>query len=462
MIDGLIYISCVERGNGRFPDASEAARSTLQPGPGRFFEYAAGPSIDDRQSKTGSTFSDRLATTEHQREERSVVSQYDLLVHGDVWDAADGRRRDRWIAIDDGDIEGIHEDDPGPAAATRNVDFVMPGLIDMHVHLVWDGSADPVATLRKESEQELVVRAIENGIEQLRGGITTVRDLGSVADIATTVGRATRTGRLDGPRVYASGRTIIISGGHDPFWGIESDGPAACRRAVRELRAAGVDLIKVSATGGVYGQAIGEEPGASELSAEELSAIVEEAARFDLPVAAHAVGREGIANAIESGVDTIEHGNLMDESSMSALQERDIAYDPTLFVYREIAEGDAEIPEYARENARSVVDRHRAVAAAAIDSDTRILAGSDAGSPHTPHPSLHRELISMVEVGADEAAALEAATRSAARELGRPGLGVISAGTPADLVGFDADPLGEITVTESPDVVVTDGSIVGR
>jgi imidazolonepropionase-like amidohydrolase len=389
------------------------------------------------------------------------VSEFDLLVHGDVWDAVDGRRTDRWIAINDGEIEGVYEDDPGSAAETRAVDLVTPGLIDMHVHLVWDGSADPVATLRKESEQELVVRAIENGNAQVHGGVTTVRDLGSVADIATTVARAIRTGRIDGPRVHASGRTIIITGGHDPFWGIESDTPEACRQAVRELRAAGADLIKVSATGGVYGQAIGEEPGASELSSQELSAVVEEASRFDLPVAAHAVGRAGIENAIEAGVDTIEHGNLMSEASLSAIQERDVAYDPTLFVYRQIAEGDADIPEYARENARDVVDSHRAVAASAIDSDARILAGSDAGSPHTPHPSIHRELIDMVEVGADEATALEAATLSAARELGRPELGTVAAGTPADLVGFDADPLEEIAVTETPAVVIRDGSIVG-
>ena len=388
------------------------------------------------------------------------MNEYDLLIHGDVWDAASGRRSDRWVAVTDGEIEGVYENEPGEAAAVHDVALVTPGLIDMHVHLVWDGSGDPVATLRGESEQELTVRAVENADEQLRGGVTTVRDLGSVGDVAITVARAIRAGRIEGPRVYASGRTIIISGGHDPFWGIESDGERACRQAVRRLRAAGADLIKVSATGGVYGQAVGEEPGTSELSTSELSAIVDEADRFDLPVAAHAVGRDGIANAVEAGVDTIEHGNLMDEETLSSLREKDIAYDPTLFVYREIAESDADIPSYARKNARGIVDNHRTVAAAALDSDARVLAGSDAGSPGTPHPSLHRELADLVEVGAEEAAALEAATLTPAREIGRPELGAIAAGTPADLVGFDADPLSEITVTETPSVVVRDGAIV--
>ncbi len=388
------------------------------------------------------------------------MSEYELLLHGDVWDAVDGRRPDRWVAIEDGEIEGIYADKPGSAAEICRVEILTPGLIDMHVHLVWDGTADPVATLRKESEQALVVRAIENGIAQLRNGVTTVRDLGSVEDVAITVAHAIRAGRIEGPRVYASGRTIIISGGHDPFWGIESDGEQACRQAVRTLRAAGADLIKVSATGGVYGQAVGEEPGTSELSASELTAIVDEAARFDLPVAAHAVGRDGIANAVEAGVDTIEHGNLMDGETLSALTEKDIAYDPTLFVYREIAESDADIPSYARENARGIVDSHRTAAAAALDSDARVLAGSDAGSPRTPHPSLHRELTSLVELGADESTALEAATLTPARELDRPELGTVATGTPADLVGFDTDPLSDITATETPSIVVRNGSIV--
>ncbi len=389
------------------------------------------------------------------------MNEYDLLVHGDVWDAASGRRPDRWVAVTDGEIEGVYENEPGEAAAVHDVDLVTPGLIDMHVHLVWDGSGDPVATLRGESEQELTVRAVENATEQLRGGVTTVRDLGSVADVAITLAHAIRAGRIDGPRLYASGRTVIISGGHDPFWGIESDDPPACRKAVRQLRAAGADVIKVSATGGVYGQAVGEKPGVSELSPEELSAVVDEAARFDLPVAAHAVGREGIENAIEAGVDTIEHGNQMSDRSLSALEARDIAYVPTLFVYRTIAESDADVPRYARENARDIVDTHEEVASAAIERDAQILAGSDAGSPNVPHPSLHRELADLVRVGADEAAALEAATLTAARELGRPELGTVAEGTPADLVGFDDDPLEDIAVTGSPAVVIRDGSVFG-
>lgn len=377
-----------------------------------------------------------------------------------MWDAERGRQADRWIGIRDGCIEGVYDSKPGTASEERRAALFTPGLIDMHVHLVWDGSGDPVTTLQAESEQERVIRAVENAQTQLRNGVTTVRDLGSTNDVAITVAAAVRHGQIRGPTVHASGRTIIISGGHDPFWGIESDGVQAVRSAVRVLRNAGADLIKVSATGGVYGQAVGEDPGTAELSREELTAIVEEAHRFDLPVAAHAVGTEGIANAVAAGVDSIEHGNLMHEDALEELISRDIAYDPTLYVYQEIARDAGEAPEYAQANAQRVYERHWETVESAIAANARILAGSDAGSPGTPHPSLHRELDCLVDAGLTETEALTAATLTPARELNRDGLGVLDAGTSADIVGFAKDPLDDIAAAETPKAVVKGGELV--
>lgn len=392
--------------------------------------------------------------------ESEAGSIFDVLLHGDVWDAESGLRTDRWVGIRDSHIASVTQDRPGSAPEEYAVDTITPGLIDTHVHLVWDGSDDPVATLRAESDQELLVRAVENARKTLRGGVTTARDLGSTADVAITVARAIRQGRIPGPRLFASGRTVIITDGHDPFWGIFSDGPEACRRAVRELRGAGADLIKVSATGGVYGQAVGEDPGTAELSREELAAVVDEADRFDLPVAAHAVGTEGITNAIEASVDTVEHGNLASDDALDSMAEADVAYDPTLFVYREIAEsGNA--PAYAAANASTVVERHWEVASAALArDDVRVIAGSDAGSPGVPQPALHLELACLVEAGASEAQALDAATAGAATELGRPALGVVEEGTPADLVGFGRSPLEDVTATGEPRVVLKNGRTV--
>jgi imidazolonepropionase-like amidohydrolase len=381
-----------------------------------------------------------------------------LVLHGDVWDAVNGLRRDHWVTVSEGEIVDVAPTRPSSTETVYDVEFLTPGLVDMHVHLVWDGSDDPVATLRRQSTQETVLTAVENARRTLRGGVTTVRDLGSTDDIAITVGNAIRDGQIPGPRTEASGRTIIISGGHDPFWGIESDGVDAGRAAVRKLRQRGADLIKVSATGGVYGQAVGEKPGVSELTAEELTAVVDEAHRLGLPVAAHAVGTDGIRNAVDAGVDTVEHGNLMDGDTLGRLIDRDIALDPTLFTYRNIALGDA-APAYARENAQRVYDRHTEVFASAVERGARILAGSDAGSPDLPHPSLHRELSCLVEFGLAPESALRAATETAADELGRPGLGELAPGTQADVVGYAEDPREDIGVVEEPQLVVKAGAV---
>ena len=386
---------------------------------------------------------------------------YDLLFNGNIWDGRNGERPDHWVAVDNGTIVDVASEKPGEAPVERSVETIIPGLCDMHVHLVWDGSGDPVQTLRAESEQETTLRAVRNAREQLRGGVTTIRDVGSVDDIAINVGQAVEDGWVAGPRTYASGRTIIISGGHDPFWGIESDGPETCRSAVRRLRSAGADLIKVSATGGVYGQAVGEDPGMAELSLEELTAVVEEAHRFGMDVAAHAVGREGIANAIEAGVDTVEHGNQLDPELIDTLDASGATYDPTLYVYAQIAAGgNGEIPEYAQRNAQGVYEQHAEAFRTTLGTDIRLLAGSDAGSPDVPHPGLYLELQQMVEEGMESVAALKAATLAAAKELGRPELGVVEPGTTADLVTFDGDPRSDIASVATPQDVVKDGKII--
>lgn len=386
------------------------------------------------------------------------MTAIDFVLHGDVWDGKNGVRSDQWIEISDGEISEVSKTRPESQVTVYDVGFLTPGLIDMHVHYVWDGSADPVGTLRQQTTQEVVLKAVENARRQLSGGVTTVRDLGSIDDIAITVAAAINHGAVPGPRTFASGRTIIISGGHDPFWGIESDGIDSVRSAVRTLRSNGASLIKVSATGGVYGQAVGENPGTSELTYEELEAIVEEAERFGLSVAAHAVGTEGIRNAVDAGVDTIEHGNLMDTETLELMADRDIALDPTLFTYRNIAFGDT-APGYAQENARHVYDRHAEVFAEATQHDVRLLAGSDAGSPNLPHPGLHQELECLAEFGLQPERALEAATFTAANELGQPELGILESETPADIVGFDTDPRDNISTITDPTLVVKDGCI---
>jgi imidazolonepropionase-like amidohydrolase len=288
---------------------------------------------------------------------------------------------------------------------------------------------------------------VTNAREQLGAGVTTVRDLGSNWDIAITVARAVDRGVCEGPTVIASGRTVVMTGGHDPFWGIFSDGVDAVTRAVRQQVSAGAGVIKTAATGGVYGRPEGEAVGQSELSREELTALAAEAHRFGLRTAAHALGTEGIRNAVLAGVDTIEHGIFLTEEIVAAMRDRGTVLCPTLVTYRTLAEDpQGAIPDYAVAKARTVVDGHRESFAMALDAGVPMVAGTDAGACQLPHPALVDELLIMHEYGMPTAQALRTATAGAASALGRDDeLGVVLPGARGDLVIIEEDPLADLS-----------------
>jgi imidazolonepropionase-like amidohydrolase len=324
--------------------------------------------------------------------------------------------------------------------------FLLPGLIDAHVHLVWAGGSDPAARVASEGEQLTVVRAAANAQAQLQAGVTTVRDLGSYWDIAISIARAVDRGAIQGPTVIASGRTVIMTGGHDPFWGIPSDGVDAVTRAVRGQVDRGAGVIKTAATGGVYGRPEGEDVHDSELSYEELRALTAEAHRRGRRVAAHALGTEGIDNAVRAGVDTIEHGVFLTERIVEQMVASGTVLCPTLEVYRRIAEGasGSESPPYAAAKAVEVVEAHRDSVRMALELGVSIIAGTDAGSVNMPHPTLVDELEALVSTGVSTHDALLAATSRAADALDRPARGRISVGAVADFVMVDHDPFEDV------------------
>ncbi len=215
-----------------------------------------------------------------------------------------------------------------------------------------------------------------------------MRDLGGNWDAAISVARAVDRSVIEGPTILASGRTVIMTGGHDPFWGVPCDGPDAVVRGVRTQVAAGAHVIKTAATGGVYGQVEGEEAGASELTYEELAALAGEAHRRGRRVAVHALGTEGIRNAVRAGVDTVEHGVFLTEDIVAAMAERGTVLCPTVAVYRRMAQGSA--PGYAVRKAAEVVTAHRESIAMARNAGLSIIAGTDAGAPGMPHPAWSR------------------------------------------------------------------------
>ncbi len=378
----------------------------------------------------------------------------------------DRERTGRWdVEVRHGRIHAVLPASPSiPTSDLPVVDangaYLLPGLIDLHVHLVWDGGQDPVATLARERREETLLRAVGHARQTLEAGITTVRDLGSVDDLAIDLAEAVERGHVVGPRIVASGRTIIMTGGHDPFWGIMADGPDEVLKATRRQLYRGAAVIKVSATGGVYGRARGESVSDEELTCAEIRVIVDEAHKRGIAVAAHAIGLNGIRNAVQAGVDTIEHGHQLTPELARELAARDGTLVPTLFVYRQIAE-QAGIPAYAQTKAKAIVDEHHRAVRIAQEAGLRIGAGSDAGSPLTPHGALIDELLALVDAGMSPGDALNGATQDAARilDLGHE-LGRVEAGYLADLVLVPENPLMNLGRLRSLSSVWKEGRLV--
>ncbi|MFX0095959.1 MAG: amidohydrolase family protein, partial [Candidatus Hodarchaeota archaeon] len=339
--------------------------------------------------------------------------------------------------------------------------FVIPGLIDLHTHLIWSAGSDPVSIVEEEGIQVSLLHAAFNARKTVEAGITTVRDLGSNENIAISLAKSIERGYVVGPRVIASGCTIIMTGGHDRFWGQQIDGEAEALKAVRNQVMMGAQVIKVSASGGVYGRSEGEEVGTAELTYKELKVICDEAHRFGLRVAAHSISEEGIWNCIKAGIDTIEHGHFLTETVMEKMKEDHIFWIPTLFVYRQIADGKG-LPLYAVQKAREIVDIHRETFKKALVKGVHLACGSDAGSPNTPHTALLNELECMVEYGCEPLDALRKATYIAAQALGiEKHIGALEIGKKADLLVASKNPLEDISNLRSVIMVIKGGEKVG-
>src|SRR5690625_1270935 len=187
--------------------------------------------------------------------------------------------------------------------------YIMPGMIDCHVHLVWNGSSDPNNIMVNELNEKTSVRVAEHARQSLLNGVTTLRDVGGDYKSVLSVRDLIEEKVIRGARIIASGNPIIMTGGHVHEFGFEVDGPHEARKGTRTMMKRGVDLIKVMASGGCYGK--WESPDSPQLTVEELTAIVEEAHYTGRKVAAHAEGLQSIINVVQAGVDTIEHGNMM-------------------------------------------------------------------------------------------------------------------------------------------------------
>jgi imidazolonepropionase-like amidohydrolase len=397
-----------------------------------------------------------LATGPHSQADTIVVRA------GRMLDVENGRYlADRAIRIEDGRVASITPWNASSRSAGRLIDWsaftVLPGLIDLHTHLVGDiSSADVAAPLSSSAARDALMGAA-HARATIQAGFTTVRDVGTYrALVDVALRNAINAGQVDGPRMYVSGAYVTIAGGGGEVTGLPegmvvpdemrrgvADDADAVRARVRELLAGGADFIKIIATGAVF--TAGTTPSAPEYTEEEIRAAVEEAAKAGTFVAAHAHGAEGIKNAVRAGVRTIEHGSYLDDEGIALMVKHGTWLVPDVYngdYTEEVGTRDGWPEEILRKN-RETTDIQRAAFAKAVKAGVRIGFGTDAGI--FPHGDNARQFAYMVKYGMSPLGAIRSATIDAAASLGRSQeLGSIAPGKFADLIAVTGDPLEDV------------------
>lgn len=332
---------------------------------------------------------------------------------------------------------------------------LFPGFIDCHVHLVMDASPDPMAVVVAQPTAITTIKGMIHAQKTLAAGVTTVRDMGGNDGIDLGLRQAIASGLIQGPRVLASGRLICMTGGHGWPMGREADGPDDVRRAVREQIKAGADQIKFMATGGVLTPSV--EPGCAQLTFEEMKAGIDEAHRAGKKTATHAMGSQGISDALRAGIDSIEHGIYLTDEIIDFMKQHHVFYIPTIAALFHIGEkGTASgIPAWAVEKNRVVAPHHRESVKKAHAAGVAIAMGTDAGTPFNYHGNNLTEIPLLVRHGLSPVQALIAATATASSVVGlEDQIGTIEPGKIADLVLVRGNPLDDIDLFNEADAIV--------
>lgn len=384
-----------------------------------------------------------------------------LFKNGNIVDAAAKKVYKADILVEDGVIAAVGTDLDLPKNI-RTTDlhgqYVLPGLFNCHVHIT--SNPDPRAP-RPTSDAALTIQAMNNLALHLSSGVTYIRDVGSANFIDIVLRDAVAAGKVNGPDMQTSGKCICMTGGHGWSTGRQADGRDDCRKAAREMLRAGADWIKVMATGGVMTK--GVEPGAEQLSVEEMAVIVEEAHKKGARVCTHAQGNSGIRNALEAGIDCIEHGIYLDDEIIDTMLKKGSWLVPTLcaphFILKYGIAGG--VPDYAVKKTEVVHAAHTASFQKAYKAGVKIACGTDAGTPYNPHDGTPNELILMVKAGLTPFQAIETATINSARLLKVDDiLGTIEPGKKAHLAIFKNDPTEDINNILDCRMTVKDGEIV--
>ncbi|MBN8849044.1 MULTISPECIES: amidohydrolase family protein [unclassified Sphingomonas] len=382
------------------------------------------------------------------------------------------------IIVRDGKVAEVRDGFLVPPATAELVElrdkFVLPGLVDMHVHL-WGIGGDPVRSrlmAMTMDDGDNMIQAQLNARKTLDAGFTTVRDLGGDPRGIRALRDAIERGDVEGPSIINAGQMISITGGHgDGTNGLAEewsdavhrhqintcDGPDDCRRAVRAQVGLGAQVIKFAATGGVLSNVAGGLGRA--MTPEEMRALIDTAHSFGRKVAAHSHAAEGTKAALEAGVDTIDHGTFLDDEAIRLFKAKGAYLVPTMIApITALAQARAgalpanTIPKAEAAAAAAMVSHGKAIAAG-----VKIAFGTDTGV--SKHGDNAQEFALMVKAGMTPAAAIRAATVSAADALGRDDIGAITPGKRADIIAVSGSPLEDVTRLEHVAFVMHHGVV---
>lgn len=388
-------------------------------------------------------------------------------------------RTGRWlenveILVSNGRIEKIAHGAPGLKMVTTDTKIIdltgmslVPGLIDMHVHLDSDPSYGGYTGLQF-SDRFWSVLQVKHAGETLDAGFTTVRNVGSDAFNDVGLRQAIDEGKIRGPRIVTAAYSFGATGGHcdstyfppsfDSKSPYNADSPEEGRKRVRELRKYGAQVIKICATGGVFSR--NTEPGQQQLAEAEMRAIVDEAHQWGLKVAAHAHGANGINAALRAGVDTIEHASLIDDARIALAKKSDswLSMDIYNTDYTQAEGAKNGVLEDNLRKDREIAEVQRQGFRRAHAAGVRMVYGTDAGV--YPHGQNGRQFAVMVRYGMTPLQAIQSATVNASQALGRDDVGVAEVGRWADLVAVKGDPTADAALLARIPVVIKGGDVV--
>jgi imidazolonepropionase-like amidohydrolase len=409
----------------------------------------------------------------------TLASAKTLIHAGSLIDGrADTARKAVTLTVEGDRITGLADGytaaGPGDTVIDLKNATVLPGLMDMHVHLTGESNgAASYAEGYYMNPADVALRSTVYAKKTLLAGFTTVRDLGASDNLNTALRDAVAKGWVVGPRIFSVGKALATTGGHgDPTNGLAEiyrgdPGPKDgvinsaddARKAVRQRYKDGADLIKVTGTGGVLSLAkSGMNP---QLTEEEFTAIVTTAHDYGMKVAVHAHGDEGMRRAILAGVDSIEHGTYMSDDTIKLMIAHGTYYVPTISAGRFVADKaktDGYFPAVVRPKAAAIGPLIQATFQRAYQAGVKIAFGTDQGV--APHGENAKEFIYMVEAGMPAMKAIQSATLEGAKLIGiEKDLGTLEAGKIADIVAVPGDPLADIKVMTNVTFVMKAGTV---